>query len=208
MVPHHAFGVVFCFGDVAFAHQDVPAKVSCAFGFFEKLGGLDSVDALRTHPILKESISSMFVCLARTNPVGPSKAPRPSVAQFLACEIAVLDCKVLAFYRIFSWYLLVRVWTSSRCDDSLHWIPSSFLLGDKGLDMKIYQTKTTGPDKSAHILVVVVSKHATLSGLPWLDVGHSLLQSSGFNFPRDFVFCVYLRPTVNRSLRPVHGAKT
>ena len=129
------------------------------------------------------------------NHVPQEKAPRPTIVQMIALEILIMSCDVNAYYRIFAWYRLVRIWTCCRADDTLHWSPSSMRLGSSCLSLDIMQTKTTGPDKRVKILHAYVSKSASLTGLLWLNEGFGLLMTSGFSSPRSFFLCT---PTENR----------
>ena len=111
----------------------------------------------------------------------------------------VRDEEKARYQRAFAWYRLLRHWAALRWDDTQGLVPATLQRRARGVFGLLERTKTSGPGKKVSILPIFVSEEAYV-GMPWLDIGLSLLVEGPLEFPRDY-FLPLPSPDLQGALR-------
>ena len=144
-------------------------------------------DRVSRSPMVTRTAKDIEVGLARGVGCATRKAPQFPVLVVVALEQVVVDAASAKYRRVYAWYKIVRVWAALRFDDTLHVDPARVLFRERGLELRVDQTKTTGPGKKLASLVAFVGMDAYVGSAEWLPVGFGLFQELGAGLQRSYL---------------------
>ena len=157
-----------------------------AMAFFEKAGERPQESWVSTLPSVQNAVDEAKAQAHAAKPAGSKRqAPPLTLSIVAALESVVVDEKRACFTRAFSWYRLLRHWTSMRWDDTRGLSPASLKWRARGLVGSLTRTKTSGPGKSQSVLPIFISSQAFLKEPKWLLKGLKLWQSDLY-YDRDY----------------------
>ena len=96
----------------------------------------------------------------------------------------VTDTSLLLYWRLFSWYRLLRVWVTLRFDDHRGLLPDTLRMVSGSVRGTLVRTKTSGAGKRREELYLHIDALAYISQPTWHKVGMELWPS--VNSPRDY----------------------
>ena len=164
--------------------KTVPSSSLAALVFMEKSGNVAPDDRISNESSVKAYVEEMNLMLSGQSRSVRRAAPRWPVAVAIALELAVLDRVRPVYERLFSWWMLVKLWGTLRFDDHRGLDPARLRLERDSLHGELIRTKTSGTNKSVQVLPLYVDRRAWLVGEAWLQEGFSLWVLHGFE--RDF----------------------
>jgi hypothetical protein len=177
--------------------RTVPAGIMKAVRFMELAGSVMQSEGYGDNQQLWGVVHDLEVQLAKKGGGRDRKqASMFLVSMVVSLELCVCTQREVPEYIIaFAWVKLLKIWGVLRYDDTLGLLPESMELDHRGLSAVIVRSKTTGAGKPAERLHVNISRDAFIAAPSWLEEGHILFQSDGFDFPRD-----YLLPLPNKAM--------
>ena len=144
-----------------------------ALAFFEKGGGVGEAQAFHRNPsVIACAEETKAHMLQETKPT--KKAPQVPLAIGIGLERCVEDKKQPEYWRMLSWWRLVKIWGCLRHDDHRGLIPSRLRLDKSGLHATLVRTKTSGSGKKIEELPVFISSDVFLVEPDWLVSGYDL----------------------------------
>ncbi len=167
--------------------RTVPVSVGCALTFFERISGLPDALCISTMVFWQQSLNAVICQVAESLGTVPvNKAPQPAVAMILSLELYVCSGRS-RFKRFLAYCRLLKIWMILRFDDLQSLCSTRLTLSKFNLKSFVGRTKTTGPGKRLPELPCYVHAQASLTGLPWIEVGFELLKTDGFKLgKRDY----------------------
>ena len=174
---------------LAEAPPSVPQSFATTLSFFEKAGGLPPEAMISADPAFKRALDM-------TNREMDGRKPEKKQAPLIPLKvIAAMEALVVSeyhpsFVRFSAWVKLVKLWTASRTDDLQGISLKSMRHTKAGLMGVFWKTKVSGPGKKNKILPFMISSKVSITGLPWLQVGMSLLEEK-YWYPRDYLMPCY-----------------
>ena len=157
-----------------------------ALHFMERAGGVPLPQQISQDPAIKAAYQELSVVFAGGVTRPTRKAPQVPL-YFMACFEDFVICEAQPLYwRLFSWYRLVRIWGTVRFDDHTGLMPASMRLISGSLRGTLVRTKTSGAGKKREELYLHIDVTALFFHPSWLRVGWELWQALGTR--RDYFF--------------------
>jgi len=166
--------------------RTVPDSWLSALGFMEEKGGYPLDKRFSLQPVVISTVRSIAASLA-TGAAPTRKAPALFVKVLISLELYICDVEQPRFLRGFAWLKLIKVWGALRTNDLQGICPHHLRCTESGLLLLIDRSKTSGPGKRMRWLPAYVAAGATITGLPWLQIGYELWQSEALSYPRDYL---------------------
>ena len=167
--------------------RSAPGAALHALKFFEVRGGVREDLQVSGNPLVVGAVAEAVTELAREASRPSRKAPAYPVAVVQALERHVLDETVLPYVRVFAWLRLVLIWASCRSDDLIRVVPSEVQLDDGVLEVRLRQTKTTGPGKRVEVAFAWVGPGSWVECPTWLAEGFALFRRIASDQDRDYL---------------------
>ena len=117
--------------------------------------------------ILKNTLKSIEQQLQASAP-DIEKAPSYTTIMVFSLELMVLSEDDADYLRVYAWVLLIRIWASLRCDDTVGVRPAHVRLTELGVEGRLDRTKTSGPGRRIRWLPFFVSRQAFVAAQSWL----------------------------------------
>ena len=156
----------------------IPQVFIKALAWFEKAGAFETDRRFGSHTLVQKTVDYSCEMLS-AGIAPPKKAPRPPAALVAALEMYVCNGSKPEGKRAKAFQILVKIYGSLREDDVQNLAPSQFRYFAGVLVNTLKRTKTSGPTKRVKELPVCISAGLSITDLPWLDIGLSLLKSLG-----------------------------
>ena len=151
----------------------------------EEKGEVPFERRLSATTILKNTLRSFEQQLQAGAP-DVEKAPSYTTIMLIAPELMIISDEDPIYVRIYAWVLLIRVWASLRCDDTVGVRPAHVRLTELGLEGRLDRTKTSGPGRCVRRLHFFVSRQAYVGTQSWLATGYDLWRHT-FRYERDYM---------------------
>ena len=169
-------------------HPIRPLGALSALTFLERGGGVNTEHQIGQNLMVRGAVEEMALNISGHDAAPIRKAPRYALALVLAWEAEVADQAKKRYTRLYTWWMLLKLWGSLRFDDQRGIDPKQMRLGSQGLVAKLTRTKTTGSSKRVRVLPLFVSRSAYVWVKDWLEIGFNLWQAEGTD--RDFFLLI------------------
>ena len=159
-----------------------------ALAFFERGGGVSSIDMLAESALFKSAVEEAKLRLNGGLAVARRQAPRYPLSFVVEFERAVVDASRPVYDRMYAWWCALKVWGVLRHDDNRGLRPADLRLDNLGLSATLLRTKTSGAGKRQEVLPLFVGRAAYVGEPEWLEIGCKLWLESGLD--RDYLIAL------------------
>jgi hypothetical protein len=151
-----------------------PQSLIQALAWMERAGGVKPADQLSREPLLMKTVE--FIIGKLSQGIDPAKqAPRLPILILAALESYVCHKKAPIYLRYRAFTILFKVWGTLRQDDIQHLSPGRLRMVSDSVVGELMRTKTTGATKRVKEVPLVIATGASITGMPWLQVGMKLI---------------------------------
>jgi hypothetical protein len=162
-----------------------PQSLIQALAWMERAGGVRAADQLSKEPLLLRTVD--FVVGKLSQGMDPAKqAPRIPMLAIAAMEAYVCNKKMPIYLRYRAFTILFKVWATMRQDDLQQLTPGRLRMVSDSVVGELMRTKTTGATKRVREVPIIISSDASITGMPWLQVGMKLIADHQL-FPRKYM---------------------
>eukprot|EP00435_Cladocopium_sp_Y103_P034677 s3830_g9.t1 len=167
----------------------VPQSFATTLGFFERTAGIAKDEMLSSDAVFKKALDHTNKEMDIRRPE-KKRAPLLPVSVIAAMEMLVVSEGAPTFLRFSAWIKLIKVWSASRTDDLQGVALRSLKFNKVGMYGIFWRTKVSGPGKKNKVLPFMVSCKVSITGLPWLRVGMTIMEEH-YWYPRDYLVPSY-----------------
>lgn len=151
-----------------------PQSLIQALAWMERAGGVKPADQLAKEPLLLRTVD--FVIGKLSLGADPAKqAPRLPILLLASMECFVCNKWMPQYLRYRAFTILFKVWGTLRQDDIQHLSPGRLRMTSEAVVGELMRSKTTGATKRVKEVPLLVSASASITGMPWLQVGMKLI---------------------------------